>query len=64
MRMAERLDVITLVSGDADFARAVERIQGRGVRVEIAAFAGSTAVEMRAIADRFIELGSIVEELR
>ena len=62
--MAERLDVICIVSGDADFARVVEVIQSRGVRVEVAAFANSTSAEMRAIADHYTELGSIVGGLR
>ena len=57
--MAERLDVVSIVSGDSDFARLVEVIQGRGVRVEVVAFAGSTSVEMRSLADRYIELGAI-----
>ena len=64
LTMAERLDVIACVSGDADFARLVEVIQGRGVRVEVVAFAGSTSAEMRALADRFIELGAIAGQLR
>ncbi len=62
--MAERLDVIAIVSGDADFARVVEVIQGRGVRVEVAAFQNSTSAEMRAIADHYTELGSIIRQLR
>jgi uncharacterized LabA/DUF88 family protein len=62
--MAERLDVVAVVSGDADFARMVEVIQGRGVRVEVVAFAGSTSVEMRALADRYVELGSIFDRIR
>ncbi|HJM89789.1 MAG TPA: NYN domain-containing protein [Dehalococcoidia bacterium] len=61
--MAERLDVIAVVSGDADFARLVEVIQGRGVRVEVVAFAGSTSVEMRSLADRYVELGSIFDQI-
>ena len=64
LTMAERLDVIACVSGDADFARLVEVIQGRGVRVEVVAFSGSTSAEMRALADRFIELGAIAGQLR
>ncbi len=64
LTMAERLDVIACVSGDADFARLVEVIQGRGVRVEVVAFAGSTSAEMRALADRYIELGALAEQLR
>ena len=63
LTMAERLDVIACVSGDADFARLVEVIQGRGVRVEVVAFAGSTSAEMRALADRYIDLGAIIGQL-
>ena len=63
LTMAERLDVIACVSGDADFARLVEVIQGRGVRVEVVAFAGSTSAEMRALADRYVDLGGIIEQL-
>jgi uncharacterized LabA/DUF88 family protein len=62
--MAERLDVIALVSGDADFARVVEVLQGRGVRVEVVAFENSTSAEMRAIADHYIELSGAMDRLR
>ena len=34
------------------------------VRVEVVGFSGSTSVEMRAIADRYIELGGIAHRLR
>lgn len=62
--MAERLDVIALVSGDADFAHAVEALQSRGVRVEVVAFENSTSAEMRAIADHYVELSSLGDRLR
>lgn len=62
--MAERLDVICLVSGDADFARVVEVLQGRGVRVEVVAFENSTSAELRAIADHYIELSGVIDRLR
>ena len=61
--MADRVDVIAIVSGDADFARAVEAVQNRGVRVEVVAFAGSTSLEMRALADHFLELGTVVDRI-
>ena len=61
--MSERLDVIAIVSGDADFARVVEMVQSRGVRVEVVAFANSTSAEMRALADAYIELGSIAKQI-
>ncbi len=62
--MADRLDVIAIVSGDADFARAVETVQSRGLRVEVVAFARSTSLEMRALADRYVELSRLVDRLR
>ena len=61
--MADRVDVIVIVSGDADFARAVEAVQNRGVRVEVAAFSGSTSLEMRALADHYLELGTVAERI-
>ena len=63
LSMAERLDIITLVSGDADFSRAVEAVQSRGVRVEAAAFSGSTSSEIRAISDRYIDLNNVLSEI-
>jgi len=61
--MADRVDVICIVSGDADFARAVEVVQQKGVRVEVVAFAGSTSIEMRAIADHYRELDRVVKQI-
>lgn len=63
LTMADRLDVVAIVSGDADFARVVEEIQSKGVRVEVVAFAGSTSQEMRALADRYVEVGAITHLL-
>ena len=61
--MAERLDVVALVSGDADFSRAVELLQERGVRVEVVAFSGSTSIEMRALADHYIDVGTMMDQV-
>jgi uncharacterized LabA/DUF88 family protein len=63
LTMADRLDVVAIVSGDADFARVVEEIQSKGVRVEVVAFAGSTSQEMRSLADRYVEVGAITHLL-
>jgi uncharacterized LabA/DUF88 family protein len=64
LSMVDRLDVMAIVSGDADFARVVEEAQSRGVRVEVIAFSGSTSAEMRALADRYIDVGAITHLLR
>lgn len=61
--MADRVDVMAIVSGDSDFARAVEVVQQKGVRVEVIAFAGSTSLEMRALADHYLELGKVVDKV-
>ncbi len=61
--MASRVDVIAIVSGDADFSRAVEAVQAQGVRVEVVAFAGSTSLEMRALADHYLELSTVANRI-
>ncbi|MDA0270999.1 MAG: NYN domain-containing protein, partial [Chloroflexi bacterium] len=61
--MADRVDIMAIVSGDADFARAVEAVQQKGVRVEVVAFGGSTSVEMRALADHYLELNSVADRI-
>ena len=63
LQMADRLDILSIVSGDADFSRAVEAVQTRGVRVEVVAFAGSASIEMRALADRYIQLDGVLDEI-
>lgn len=63
VHMSERVDIMAIVSGDADFARAVESVQGEGVHVEVVAFQGSTSLEMRALADRYLQLDRHAEWL-
>ncbi len=61
--MADRLDVIALVSGDGDFRRVVEMVGNRGVRVEVMAFGNSTSRDLRETADRYIDIAAYVPEL-
>jgi uncharacterized LabA/DUF88 family protein len=56
LTMSDRLDIVSLVSGDGDFRRLVEIVASKGVRVEVVAFAQSTAAELKAIADSYIDL--------
>ena len=63
LTMADRMDVIVLVSGDGDFRRLVEIVGSRGVRVEVLAFGQSTATDLRAVADRYIDIAAYVPEL-
>jgi uncharacterized LabA/DUF88 family protein len=64
LTMSDRLDTVTLVSGDGDFRRLVELVESKGVRVEVVAFSQSTAAELRALADEYIDLNDRLAELR
>ena len=61
--MADRLDVVSLVSGDGDFRRMVEIVQAKGVRVEVMAFSSSTASELRQVCDTYIDFNQHLHEL-
>ena len=63
MTMADRLDIVSLVSGDGDFRRMVEIVQSKGVRVEVLAFGSSTAGELRAVCDTTSTSASHLNEL-
>ncbi len=54
--LADRLDVIVLVSGDGDYVDLVNMLKGRGVRVEVASFQKSTAEELITAATEYIPI--------
>jgi uncharacterized LabA/DUF88 family protein len=54
--LAEKVDVIILMTGDGDFVPLIEYLHGRGVMVEVAAFAESTNSQLREKADSFVDL--------
>ena len=60
LTMSDRLDIVILMSGDGDFRRVCELVESKGVRVEVVAFAASTAMELRSVADQYIDLGQIM----
>jgi uncharacterized LabA/DUF88 family protein len=60
LTMSDRLDVVVLLSGDGDFRRVCELVESKGVRVEVVAFAASTAMELRSVADQYTDLASIL----
>ncbi len=64
LTMSDRLDIVVLVSGDGDFRRLVELVASRGVRVEVIAFGESTAAELRAVADEYVDIRDHIAELR
>jgi uncharacterized LabA/DUF88 family protein len=57
VKMAEKLDVIVLVSGDGDYIHLVEYLQNTfGCRVEVIAFSESASAKLVEKADDFINL--------
>ncbi|MBT5415368.1 MAG: NYN domain-containing protein [Rhodospirillaceae bacterium] len=67
MEMADKLDHVVLFSGDGDFRRLIEAIQGRGVRTTVVSTIRSQppmiADELRRQADQFIELEQLIPEI-
>jgi len=55
--MADRVDVVVLVSGDGDFVDLVSMLKARGARVEVFGFSQSTADELRDVASEYFEIG-------
>lgn len=56
IRLAPKLDVVVLASGDGDFIPLLEHLRSIGQRVEIASFGRSTSSKLRELADNFIDL--------
>ena len=59
---AEKLDLVTLVSGDEDFTYPLAALAQKGVRVEVAGFRSAMANRAMDAADRYIELDQYVDQ--
>lgn len=57
IKLADKLDVIIIVSGDGDYCPLVEYLKiNKGCRVEVIAFGESTSAKLIEIADQFTDL--------
>ncbi len=56
IKMAPKLDVVVLASGDGDFTELVEYLKNQGHLVEVMAFGKSTSTRLKEAADYFIDL--------
>lgn len=57
IRLAPKLDVIVIASGDGDFVHLVQYLQGTyGCRVEVVAFGQSASSMIKEFSDEFIDL--------
>lgn len=56
MRMASKLDVIVLVSGDGDFMDLLEHVKALGCRAEVIAFGKTSSSRLKGVADSFTDM--------
>lgn len=63
MRLAAKLDVVVLVSGDGDFAELLKHVKALGCRAEVVAFNQSMSSLLRPEVDTFIDLSTHPEVL-
>lgn len=56
IKLADKLDVVSLVTGDGDFIPLVEYLQFKGVLVEVLAFGRTASTKLTEKADYFIDL--------
>jgi len=56
IRLAPKLDVVVIVSGDGDFIPLVEHLKSIGQKAEVVAFGRSASGKLREVADNFIDL--------
>lgn len=64
MTLANYCDTVVLVSGNGDLAYAVDAVTYRGVRVEIVSLRSMTSDSLINLADQYIDLDSIKEEIK
>ena len=63
LSLADKYETAVLVSGDEDFAYAINAVAYKGVRVELAGFRSNTSPRLIDVADQFIELDAHIEEI-
>ncbi len=63
MKMADKLDVICLVTGDGDFVHLVNHLKANGVRVEVVGFEKTTAKELKEAATNYLDISEEKDKL-
>lgn len=60
----DEYDTAVLVSGDGDFIDVVKRLKGLGKRVEVVSFRARTNKELIKVADSYLDLSEISDEIQ
>ena len=63
LSLSGKYETAILVSGDEDFAYAVNAVAYKGARVEVAGFRNNTSPKLIDVADRFIDLDSLIPQI-
>lgn len=58
-----RPDIVVLVTGDGDFTSLAQRLRLQGIRVEVASVPGSISTALRAMANGFVDLTRLGQEV-
>ena len=64
MALVSAYDTAVLVSGDGDLAYAVDAVSYRGARVEVVSLRSMTSDSLINVADRYIDLDQIKEDIQ
>lgn len=56
IKMAPKLDVVIIISGDGDYVPLVEYLKNEGCQVEVVSFGRSTSAKLIEVTDDFIDL--------
>src|SRR3989344_4449041 len=56
IKLAPKLDVVVIISGDGDYVPLVEYLKNMGIQVEVASFGRSSSSKLRESADLFFDL--------
>lgn len=59
MAVAEKVDVIVLISGDGDFSALLETVKAKGTKVEVISFKKSTSSELIEVTDEYTDIESL-----
>ncbi len=62
IRLAPKLDVLILVSGDGDFTDLLDYMRGQGLRTEVIGFGKTTSGRLVEEADEFLDLDEAPEK--
>ncbi len=58
VEIAEKVDVVILVTGDGDFVPLIEHLHSHGVLCEVVAFEASTNARLKEVTSSFLDLAS------